>query len=251
VIPVWPIYWIVLPIFGAFVGGSLGGFVAGAFEAVERYVNENLVRFIRADIPSDTNLYILRGVGDEASLSLGSAENLSWAATKAFAYFAKLAKKKSSVQANISAIFILSLLVLIINVAFWPVDQTIVAISKVVCKFASVPFLFGARTAIFGAVFLLLVFAMVAASLGFGVVPPNELEMGKFRRWGIAVLSVLIVEVYVEQAPPGSWKVNMLERQPKDEASNGGPLVHSSIYDDPRAHKALVQWLETSSPTVG
>jgi len=218
----------------------------GAFEEFVRHVNNNVIHFIRADISPNTNLYILRRVGDEALLSLGGVQMLSGAVTKAHVYLAKATKQNSVVQ----KIFLLVLFVSIVMATIPPGnDATSSVISKIVGKFALLATCFGGGAGILGAAVLLLVVVMSLGSVGFGVVPPNELEMGKVWRWITAVLSVLVVEVHAEEIPPGSWTVKLLEREgPTGEASNGA-LIHSA-YNDPRVHEALVHWLETSSHTL-
>ena len=172
-------------------------------------------------------------------------QTLSWITTKAFAYLAKGNEQKTLalVQKSFFPVVLLS----VAMVSIWPdSDGTIPMISTVVGKFAFVAFLFGGGAGIFGAAFLLLVVAMSVASVGFGVVPSKELEMGKFVRWMTAAFSFLVVEVHAEATPPGSWTVDVLEREGATGAASNATLVHS-VYDDPRAHKALVHWLETSS----
>jgi len=72
-------------VIGVVISGFLGYFLAGGFSAV-RELASNLAQQIDCRLEPSTNLFIVRKVGDEASLALGASQFFSWATTKTFAH---------------------------------------------------------------------------------------------------------------------------------------------------------------------
>ena len=95
----------------------------------------------------------------------------------------------------------------------------------------------------------LLVIAFVSVGLAILAMPMIALLFRvAYGRW--VLLPALFIELSVEPTPPGEWRVSQLDLQ--DEAP-GDPkdaflLSHSMSYDDPRAHKAIADWLRRRLP---
>lgn len=80
---------------------------------------------------------------------------------------------------------------------------------------------------------------------------------------GWPVLRAMFVELSVEPAPPGSWRLHQLEANGFEPAAapSSGPeetpvpargetaLVHSYVYDDARAHRVIAGWLSSGCGT--
>jgi len=61
---------------------------------------------------------------------------------------------------------------------------------------------------------------------------------------GWPALLALYLELSVEPAPPGEWRVHQVDSS-KSEVEGETTLAHSFVYDDPRAHRAIEEWLKT------
>jgi pimeloyl-ACP methyl ester carboxylesterase len=60
---------------------------------------------------------------------------------------------------------------------------------------------------------------------------------------GWPVLQALYIELSVEPAPPGEWRVHQLDAKSYG-AQEENTWAHSLVYDDPRAHRAIEEWLK-------
>jgi hypothetical protein len=160
------------------------------------------------------------------------------------------ARRASWMHIIVSLVLVLIIILSALIAANWPESYMPTSmIWRIVGRVALIALLFGLAVGVFGAALLLLVVAMLLGCLGFGVAPPQEVAGSRSSRWILAALSILVVEVQAEDTPPGSWTVNVLEREKSAGEVHGLTPVHA-IYDDPRAHDALVRWLETSSHAV-
>ena len=64
-----------------------------------------------------------------------------------------------------------------------------------------------------------------------------------YGRW--VLLAALFIELSVETTPPGQWLVTQFSLQDKTltDYRTAFGLAHSMSYDDPRAHKAIAEWI--------
>ena len=85
----------IVAIIGATISGMLGRYLAGALQQI-RSLASDLAREADCQVPPSTNLFILRKIGDEASLALGAGQFLSWATTRAYAHLAAQKKLRRS-----------------------------------------------------------------------------------------------------------------------------------------------------------
>jgi hypothetical protein len=127
-----------------------------------------------------------------------------------------------------------------------------------------------------GAVVLLLAGAISLTSFSFGTTLPRRWlarkNLGTFKRWIFGILLALQLDINAEVVPPGRWLVQQFVRGYDEDRTAGmleffaggalaslgiaqkdysavdnlvtsKALLHS-LYDDPRAIKAIVEWVE-------
>ena len=63
---------------------------------------------------------------------------------------------------------------------------------------------------------------------------------------GWPVFQAFYVELSVEPAPPGEWRVHQLDSMRYESAVTQGEttLAHSFVYNDRRAHRAIEEFLK-------
>ena len=95
-----------------------------------------------------------------------------------------------------------------------------------------------------GMMWTLLAIAAISVSLAILAVPMVTALLGfVYGRWFL--LAALFIELSVETTPPGQWLVTQLSLQDKTSMDyrTAFGLAHSMSYDDPRAHKAIAEWI--------
>jgi hypothetical protein len=258
------------------ISGFLGHFLAGGFLGFREFAT-NLAQQIDCRLEPSTNLFIVRKVGDEASLALGASQFFSWAATKAFAHLSGKVSAQEQDQRPLRsftgrplpkavwALWLISLVWFIASIAwtiiFFP--EELPPANPALPKFFLF-LVFVATTAtllvkttwlerpLFGAAFLGLAGVASVGSSAFGTNAPRSfyeaagIRVGGFVRWLFNIVLALSIEINAEATPAGRWVIRQFERTGDECRANSKTLVHSA-YNDPAVIDDLIRWIATST----
>lgn len=98
---------------------------------------------------------------------------------------------------------------------------------------------------LFGLALIILAVSNACSTLWLGTLPDRETVPYNIpTRWGVAILTAMLVDVNTEPSPAGDWNVVQFAEEECSVAKNQSTwaLVHST-YDDPRVRDRLVEWL--------
>ncbi len=264
-------------IIAAVVSAVLGGFLADSIERL-REVASALAEAIDCRLDPSTNLFIVRKVGDEASLALGGGQLFFWATSKAFAHLAikgsrlfKSAFTGRPLPKAIRALWCIALAEFValiggrlISVFLGVPPTKFDALVDAVSDSALVKFNFDLviltilatmvvkftlfETWLFGATLLGLAGAASLGNFAFGTTPSLGIdeERGSFSRWLAGTLLALLIEINTEATPAGRWVIRQFEPTDDDRRADSNVLVHSA-YGDPVVIENLIQWLAAST----
>lgn len=259
---------------GAFVSAWLGGYLAGGLGSL-RDTASAMAKELSCLAPPTANLYIVRKVGDEASLALGLSQFFSWAAGRAFA---RLSEKDELGSRRPFALLTGRPLPKPIWLFWWiTIGATIaligwrafthpfdaepptLALPLRIAYGAALSATFLIKTTLFerplfGFVFLVQVGATFLEVFAFGSIPPATFqgEAVPFRRslrWLSGLLLAMLIEINAEVTPLGRWFVRQFDQTDDERRANSTALAHSP-YDDPRVIRDLIRWIAASTGYV-
>jgi hypothetical protein len=255
--------------------------MAGAFEALREGAS-NLAAQLDCRIKPSTNLFIVRKVGDEASLALGTGQFISWATTKAFArLYAQVSELDQQslrwlsytgrpLPKSVRALWLITLIWFIAPIVWSiivfssegvtpgdpPALRFTVALAAVAITATVLVKTRLFERPLFGAALLALAGAASLTSFAFGTKPPrsalegSNIRWGRFRLWLGGMILALSIEIHTEASPAGLWPIRLFEPTPDDRRADTKTLVHSA-YDDPAVITDLIRWIDASTGLRG
>lgn len=205
-------WWFIVPsVIASFVGIVAGAILEHSLKAFSGSA-KRMADLATARVSSEIDLLIIRAVGDEASLLLGTSQFLSWVTSKAFTHFSAGNKKgpfglhfkRRPLPRGIIVLWWLTIPVLILAIGLSAVHPDIfirfnfwliaifgsAALSTVVWKTNWFDHL------LYGVVLVSLTIATVLGIISVGTVPNDATEVGgRFARGWIGAMHALLVEI--------------------------------------------------------
>lgn len=273
-------WWLVSGILAAVIGGLIGGLFAGLLEGIDL---NNVARTLRTSVPAGSNLLIIRGAGDEASLALDTAGlfsrylsktfnwlaerqvNPDWRSSKVLAWLhahgwmtedqaerwprSRNVKLPKIVWACWAALFA-ALLVIVFRNGLSEIGN--LRLPGGFWTAAEILFLgtSAIKTTVLDYVLYpaaLIILGIISAigTKSWGTVPTDAASSGKvWRRLMLGLAAGLLVEVTAEALPLGNWSATQLGLDITG-AQKARGLRHS-VYEDQRVHYELWAWLARS-----
>src|SRR5262245_25972053 len=84
---------------------------------------------------------------------------------------------------------------------------------------------------------------VLLAALTWLMIPLLSILMLAFG-WQAAIANILL-DVTAETTPPGSWEIHLIEPPTSEELGVPVPPLMHSVYENPRVHRKLSEWIET------
>ncbi len=149
--------------------------------------------------------------------------------------------------------FVLAMLLFLIFVVLYAglasvgldADYSLKSIHAAIGNVLSYP-IFTFSTEFIGKLQQLLLILLITSGLVIAIAAIGLLVLGRaFGHW--FVWTSLILEVFIEPVPPGTWNLTQLSDQSDlhfDSSPGMEPLAHSMSYQDPKAINALISWLQ-------